>query len=270
MIRRIFGSRNGARESQNALRSPGDAKDDFAGLVLGYSRTGPFVGNFLMGVDFSQLDLAEFPDDAFSWTWLCQPPPAGEVPPAFSATDEIEFAETRVDMDEIVRSWSPVWAPTGLIARAAPLLFDEFRWNDGSLSLREEALATHPIKLRTRSSLRAVAHVLGSSGVERSSVGDVQRQLQDVGFTLRLVPAAGVLSYRSVASNVESQHSVREIADPVMLSKALWKLHDDLFLSGYRLALTRSDALPVNDLAPPDPWVEFTVWQTLKQEGLDW
>jgi hypothetical protein len=56
----------------------------------------------------------------------------------------------------------------------------------------------------------------------------------------------------------------------VMLSKALWKLHDDLFWSGYRLALTRSDALPVNDLAPSDPWLEFTVWQTMKQERLDW
>ena len=261
MIRRIFGSRNGARESQNALRFPGDAKDDFAGLVLGYSRTGPFVGNYLMGVDFRQLDLAEFPDDAFSWTWLCQPTPAGEVPPAFSVTDEIEFAETRMDMDEIVRSWSPVWAPAELIARAAPLLFDEFRWNDGSLSLREEALATHPIKLRTRSSLGAVAHVLGTSGVERSSVGDVQRQLQDVGFTLRLVPAAGVISYSSVARSVESEHPVGEIDDPVMLRKALWKLHDDLFWSGYRLALTRSDALPVNEFAPLDPWLEFEVWQ---------
>lgn len=259
-----------AKDPNNVPPSEGDAKDDFAGLVLGYSRTGPFVGNYLMGVDFSQLDLAEYPDEAFSWTWLCQPPPAGEVPPAFSATDEIEFVETRSDMDEIVRSWSPVWAPAELIARAAPLLFDEFRWNDGSLSLREEALATHPIKLRTRSSLRAVAHVLGTSGVEWSSVGDVQRQLQDVGFTLRLVPAAGVISYRSVAPNVESEHPVREIADPVMLSKALWKLHDDLFWSGYRLALTRSDALPVNDLAPSDPWLEFTVWQTMKQERLDW
>lgn len=250
-----------ASKPNDAPRSQGDAKDDFAGLVLGYSRTGPFVGNYLMGVDFSQLDLAESPDEAFSWTWLCQPPPTGEVPPAFSATDEIEFAETRVDMDEIVRSWSPVWAPAGLIARAAPLLFDEFRWNEGSLSLREEALATHPIKLRTRASLRAVARALGSSGVERSPVGDVQRQLQDVGFTLRLVPAAGVIAYRSVAPNVESQHPVREIADPVMFSKALWKLHDDLFWSGYRLALTRSDALPANDLAPSDPWLEFEVWQ---------
>lgn len=250
-----------AKDPNDVPSSEVDAKDDFAGLVLGYSRTGPFVGNYLMGVDFSQLDLAEFPDDAFSWTWFCQPPPAGEVPPAFSVTDEIEFAETRMDMDEIVRSWSPVWAPTELVARAAPLLFDEFRWKEDSLSLREEALATHPIKLRTRASLRAVAHVLGSSGVERSSVGDVQRQLQDVGFTLRLVPAAGVISYRSVAPNVESEHPVREIADPVMLSKALWKLHDDLFWSGYRLALTRSDALPVNDLAPSDPWLEFEAWQ---------
>ena len=261
MIRRIFDSRNGAREPANLLRSLGDAKDDFAGLVLGYSRTGPFVGNYLMGVDFSQLDLAEYPDEAFSWTWLCQPPPAGEVPPAFSATDEIEFAETRVDMVEIVRSWSPVWAPTGLIARAAPLLFDEFHWNEGSLSLREEALATHPIKLRTRASLRAVAHVLGSSGVERCSVGDMQRQLQDVGFTLRLVPAAGVISYSPAARSVESEHPVGEIDDPVMLRKALWKLHDDLFWSGYRLALTRSDALPVNEFAPLDPWLEFEVWQ---------
>jgi hypothetical protein len=261
MIRRIFGSRNGAHEPANLLRSQGDTKDDFAGLVLGYSRTGPFVGNFLMGVDFSQLDLDEFPDDAFSWTWFCQPPPAGEVPPAFSATDEIEFVETRSDMDEIVRSWSPVWAPAELIARAAPLLFDEFRWNDGSLSLQEEALATYPIKLRTRSSLRAVAHVLGSSGVERCTVGDMQRQLQDVGFTLRLVPAVGVISYSPVAQSVESEHPVREIADPVMLRNALGKLHDDLLWSGYRLALTRSDALPISDLAPSDPWLEFGAWQ---------
>jgi len=253
--------RRGMSKPNGVPPSEGDGKNDFAGLVLGYSRTGPFVGNFLMGVDFSQLDLAEYPDEAFSWTWFCQPPPAGEVPPAFSVTDEIEFAETRTYMDQIVRSWSPVWAPTELIARAAPLLFDEFRWKGDSLSLREEALATHPIKLRTRASLRAVAHVLGTSGVERSSVGDLQRQLQDVGFKLRLAPAAGVISYESVAPNVESQHSVREIADPVMLSKALWKLHDDIFWSGYRLALTRSDALPVNDLAPSDPWLEFEAWQ---------
>lgn len=249
-----------ANDPSDVPSSEVDAKDDFAGLVLGYSRTGPFVGNYLMGVDFRQLDLAEFPDDAFSWTWLCQPPPAGEVPPAFSVTDEIEFAETRMDMDEIVRSWSPVWAPTELVARAAPLLFDEFRWKEDSLSLREEALATHPIKLRTRASLRAVAHALGSNGVEHISVGDLQRQLQDVGYTLRLVPAAGVIAYSSAAPNEESQHPVGEIDDPVMLRKALGKLHDDLLWSGYRLALTRSDALPINDLAPSDPWLEFGAW----------